>query len=130
MDHNCYSEHTLLNEIVLRILKINYPSTGWIYFEIAKFHVKRFKAQKIQREYNEKQNEFNVQNELQKLEQQVTSNVKKEFEKNSQQTKELETKLEKKFEEIERKLESNFETTKKLEDKLEEILKILKPEWD
>ena len=58
----------------------------------------------------------------------MTSNVKKEFEKNSQQTKELETKLEKKFEEIERKLESNFETTKKLEDKLEEILKILKPE--
>ena len=78
----------------------------------------------------------------------MTSNVRKEFEKNSQQTKGLETKLEQleqkmettskeldkklesKFEEIERKLESNFETTKNLEDKLEEILRILKPEWD
>ena len=80
----------------------------------------------------------------------MTSNVRKEFEKNlettSKQTKELgnkldqlelkletttmelEKKLESKFEELEKKLESNFETTKKLEDKLEEILRILKPE--
>ena len=78
----------------------------------------------------------------------MSSNVRKEFEKNSQQTKGLETKLEQleqkmettskeldkklesKFEEIERKLESNFETTKKLDNKLEEILKLLKPEWE
>ena len=118
--------------------------------KIAKFHKKLSKAQKIQREYNEKQKEFNVEDELQKLEQQVSSNVRKEFEKNlettSKQTKELgikfETKLEttskelenkfeeldNKFKELERKLESNCETTKKLDDKLEEILRILKPE--
>ena len=150
VDQKCNSKHMLLRDCPLNTLSVRK-----IYFEIAKFHVKLFKAQKIQREYNEKQNEFNVQNELQKLEQQVTSNVRKEFEKNlettSKQTKELESELKKlqttskglgnKLEELEKKLESNFETTstqtkelnnkleeleKKLDHKFEEILKILR----
>ena len=37
------------------------------YFEIAKFHEKLSKAQKNQREYNEKQKGFNVEDKLQKL---------------------------------------------------------------
>ena len=111
------------------------------------------KAQKIQREFKENQNELNVENELKRLEQQVSSNVRKEFEKysetNSKQTMELGNKLDvleknsettseqskelrNKLEELERNMKSNFETTKKLEkkldDKLDEILKLLKRE--
>ena len=124
-------------KLFVRSLKI-------ILFEFAKYHIKLFEAQKIQREYNEKQNEFNVENELQKLEQQVTSNVRKEFEKNleitSKQTKDLETELKKlqttskglgnKLEELEKKLESNFETTKKLDDKLEQLEEKLKSNFE
>jgi len=74
----------------------------------------------------------------------VTSNVRKEFEKNlettSKQTKELESELKKlqttskglgnKLEELEKKLESNFETTKKLDDKLEQLEEKLKSNFE
>ena len=78
----------------------------------------------------------------------MSSNVRKEFKKNlensSKQTKELGNKLAElekklettskefsnKLEELEKKLQSNFETTstqtKELDNKLEEILKLLK----
>ena len=82
-----------------------------------KFHEKLSKAEKILREYNEKQKEFNVEDKLRKLEQQVSSTT-------SEQTKELGIKLN----ELERKMESNSTQTKKLNDKLEEILKLLKRE--
>ena len=66
----------------------------------------------------------------------MTSNVRKEFEKNlettSQQTKELGNKLdqlEQKLETTYKELEKNYkETSKNLENKMEEILRILKPE--
>ena len=72
---------------------------------------KLFKAHKIRLEFNEKQNEFHVEDEMKKLEHQFKSEIIK-----------LEKNLEKNLENNLKKLEM------KLDHKLEEILKILKPE--
>ena len=127
---------------------IYHPRSRWIYFEFVKFHEKLFKAQKIQHEFNENQNEFKVEDELQKLQEVSSTTFKqtKEFgnkldvlEKNSETTSEQSKELRNKLEELERNMKSNFETTctqtkelddklEKLDDKLEEILKLLKRE--
>ena len=67
---------------------------------------KLFKADKIRLEFNEKQNEFHIEDEMKKLEHQFKSEIIK-LEENSNKLEELE---------------------KKLDHKFEEILKILKPE--
>ena len=67
---------------------------------------KLFKAHKIRLEFNEKQNEFNVEDEMKKLEHQFKSEIIK----------------------LEKKLETTSKETKELNYKLDEILKLLKPE--
>ena len=69
---------------------------------------KLFKAHKIRLEFNEKQNEFNVEDEMKKLEHQFKSEIIK----------------------LEKKLETTSKETKELNYKLDEILKLLKPEWE
>ena len=107
----------------------------WIYFEFVKFHEKLFKAQKIQREFNENQNEFKVEDELQKLQEQVSSTTFKQTKELGNKLNEQENKLvniSKQTKEVVNKLEvleKNSETTseqsKELRNKLEELEKQL-----
>ena len=92
------------------------------FLKLRNFIKKLFKAQAIRREFKEKRNKFNVEKELQKLEQKVSTTT-------SEQTEELRNKLD----EHEQKLEATSKQTKELgnkleelDNKLEEILKFLK----
>ena len=128
VDQNCNSLHMLLH--VLQILNgpKNHSRNIQTYFKIAKFHEKLFKARKVQRDYNEKQNEFDVKDEQTK----ELENKLEELEKKLESTLETTKKLDDKLEQLEEKLKSNFRTTstqtKELNYKLDEILKLLKPE--
>ena len=117
---------------------IYHPRSRYIYFIFVKFRKKLFKAKKIQREFNENQNEFKVEDERQKLQEQLISSTFKQtkelgnkldvLEKNSEttseQSKELRNKLEEhdnKFEELEKQLVTDSKQIKEIGNKLEEL---------